>query len=183
MKLPTKRRVYKIRPPLHKAFSGSQGQATVEAAYLIPLLMLLILLLTQPIILLYNRMVMENAAAEACRLLATSTAQGAYAPDKYEGYIKRRLAAIPPIDIFHAHVGSKTWDIAMQGGEESASTEVRITNKLKPLPLLGWGTQLLGMCDVDGYLTQEVTVSLPTQPEWVWRDNSGGPADWVHNYD
>jgi Flp pilus assembly protein TadG len=172
-----------MKPLLKKTVRNTKGQATVEAAFLIPILMLLILLLCQPIILLYNRMVMESAATEACRLLATGTSQGAYTNDKYEGYVKRRLAAIPPIDIFHAHAGSKTWDILLTGQDSSQTTGVQITNKLKPLPLLGWGTQLLGMCDTDGYLTQEVKVSMPTQPVWAWQNSSGSPADWVHNYD
>jgi hypothetical protein len=162
---------------------GRGGQATVEAAYLIPLVFLLILLLCQPVILLYNRMVMENAAAEGCRLLATRTTMGAYSQDKYEGEIKRRLAAIPPVDIFHAHVGNKTWDIALSGDENSQSVSIRITNKLRPLPLLGWGSQLLGMCDAQGYLTQEVEATLPTQPGWVWNNSGGGPADWVRQWD
>jgi Flp pilus assembly protein TadG len=168
---------------LQTIVNNKRGQATVEAAFLIPILMLLLLMLCQPIIMLYNRMIMEDAASEACRLLATGTSQGAYSDDKYQGYVKRRLAAIPPIDIFHAHVGSETWDIQLNGNESSATSEVIITNKLKPLPLLGWGTQLLGMCDADGYLTQKVAVSMPTQPNWVWQNSNGGPADWVHNYD
>ncbi|MDR0888875.1 MAG: pilus assembly protein, partial [Coriobacteriales bacterium] len=94
---------------------ASRGQTTVEAAYLIPVLFLLLLLLCQPIIMLYTRMVMENAAGEACRLVATRTDMGAYTYEKYERYVKRRLAAIPPIDIFHAHVGAKTWDIELNG--------------------------------------------------------------------
>ncbi|MDR3037655.1 MAG: pilus assembly protein [Coriobacteriales bacterium] len=159
-----------------------RGQTTVEAAFLIPVLFLLLLLLCQPMILLYNHMVMQNAAAEGCRLLATKTAQGVYSDEKYEGYIKRRLAAIPPIDIFHAHTGAKTWDIQMTGDESSEQVSVRIVNKARPLPLLGWGSNLLGMTDAEGFLTQTVEVSLPTQPAWVWSGDAGGPADWVQQW-
>ena len=162
---------------------ASRGQATVEAACLIPLVFLLLLISCQPMIMLYNRIVMENAAAEGCRLLSSKTALGDYSEDKYQGYVKRRLAAIPPTDIFHAHVGSGTWNIVLSGDENSQSVSVAITNKLKPLPLLGWGTQLLGMCDEQGYLTQEVKSSMPTQPSWVWENGSGGPADWVQQWD
>jgi hypothetical protein len=164
-------------------FGSRQGQTTIEAAYLIPILLLLLLMLVQPAILLYNRMVMENAAAEACRLMSTATTQGAYSSDKYEGYVKRRLAAIPPLTIFHAHVGASTWDIELNGDEGSAQVSVRIVNKLKPLPLLGWGERLLGMCDSDGYLTQEVLVTMPTQPQWALQNGGPSPQDWVRNYE
>ena len=46
----------------------------MEAAVLIPVLFTALLLLLQPGILLYDRMVMQGAAAEGCRLLATKTA-------------------------------------------------------------------------------------------------------------
>ncbi|MDR3136873.1 MAG: pilus assembly protein [Coriobacteriales bacterium] len=160
-----------------------RGQTTVEAAYLIPLLLLLLLILIQPVIMLYNLMIMENAATEGCRLLATRTIQGAYSQDKYEGYVKRRLAAIPPMDIFHAHVGSTTWNIELMGDETNAEVGVRIINKLRPLPLLGWGEQLLGLCDSDGYLTQEVLATMPTQPSWASEGTSLDPERWVHSYD
>ena len=165
------------------ALRGSAGQTTVEAAFLIPVLFLLLLLLCQPMILLYNHMVMNSAASEACRLLATRTNMGVFSDDKYEGYIKRRLASIPPIDIFHAHVGAKPWEISMEGDENSPMVTVRIINRLKPLPLLGWGAELIGMCDADGYIVQTVEVSMPTQPEWVWSNSSGGPAQWTTQWD
>ncbi len=160
-----------------------QGQTTVEAAYLIPVLLVLLLLLLQPMILLYNRMVMENAAAEGCRLLATATSQGAYSHEKYEGYIKRRLAAIPPVEIFHLHASNCSWEIMLEGDENSSEVSVRIINRLKPLPLLGWGADLLGMTDADHNLVQEVEVTLPTQPEWTQGSGGNDPEGWVHAYD
>jgi hypothetical protein len=162
---------------------SQRGQGTVEAAFLIPLLFLLILMLCQPMILLYNRMVMENAAYEGCRLLATKTNQGTYSEDKYEGYIKRRLAAIPPIDIFHAHTGERSWEIWQEGDENAAVVTVRILNRVRPLPLIGWGAELLGMCDAQGYLTQEVEASGYPQPEWAQGGAAGTPQDWVGQWD
>lgn len=159
------------------------GQTTVEAAYLIPVLLLLILLLTQPIILLYNRMVMDNAAAEGCRLLATATTQGAYSTEKYEGYVKRRLASIPPIDIFHVHNSGCSWEITLEGDESSSEVSVHIVNRVKPLPLLGWGADFLGMTDANNNLVQETRVTMPTQPAWVAGSGGNTPEDWVHAYD
>jgi hypothetical protein len=159
-----------------------QGQGTVEAAFLIPILFLLMLMLCQPMILLYNRVVMENAANEGCRLLATKTNQGTYSEEKYEGYIKRRLAAIPPIDIFHVRTDERSWEIEQTGDETSATVAVRIINKVRPLPLIGWGTELLGMCDKRGYLTQEVEAVGLSQPKWVWDSGVGTPQDWVQQW-
>jgi hypothetical protein len=166
-----------------KILASRKGQGTVEAAFLIPILFLLLLMLCQPMILLYNRMIMENAANEACRLLATKTVQGSYSDDKYEGYIKRRLAAIPPVDIFHAHTGPQSWEIEQTGDESTPVVTVRIVNRLKPLPLLGWGAELLGMCDGQGYLTQEIVAQGQTQPDWVQNNGVGTPQDWVEQWD
>ncbi|MDR1185363.1 MAG: pilus assembly protein [Coriobacteriales bacterium] len=165
------------------ALRSRRGQGTVEAAFLLPILFLLLLMLCQPMILLYNRVVMENAASESCRLLVTKTQQGDYSDDKYEGYIERRLAAIPPIDIFHVSGEFRSWEIQQTGNENSALVSVRIVNRLKPLPLLGWGAELLGMCDDQGYLTQEVEAFGMTQPEWVFDSNAGTPQDWVEQWD
>ena len=162
-----------------RCISSRHGQATVEAAIMIPILFLLLLLLIQPAILLYNRMVMQNAAAEGCRLLSTRVDIANYSGDKYEGYVKRRLASIPPVDIFHAHTGSNTWEIELIGGETSNEVTVRITNHLKPLPLLDFGASLLHLTDAQGYLIQVVEVTMPTQPDWVWTNSKGGPADWA----
>ena len=48
-----------------------RGQSTVEGAFLIPVILLLLMLLIQPGILLYNRVVMQSAASEGCRLIST----------------------------------------------------------------------------------------------------------------
>ena len=49
------------------------GQSTVEAAFLLPVFLLVLGLLLQPAIILYDRCVMQSAAAEACRLVATTS--------------------------------------------------------------------------------------------------------------
>ena len=148
---------------------------------MIPLLFLLLLMMIQPGILLYNRMVMQNAAAEGCRLMATSTEVGSNSAEKYEGYVKRRLASIPPVEIFHAHVGSKPWDIVLIGGESSGEVTVRITNYVKPLPILDLGASLLKMTDAEGYIVQKVEVTMPTQPDWALQ-SEGGPAQWASQW-
>jgi hypothetical protein len=152
------------------------GQATLEAAFVIPVFCLLILMLCQPAILLYDRLVMESAAAEGCRLLATRTQVGAGAHDqeKYEGYVKRRLGSIPPIECFHLHDGSCSYEIVMSGDENSSEVSVSITNKLRLLPVMGLGARLLGKCGADRVYTQQVEVTMPSRPDWA----NGNPEDW-----
>jgi hypothetical protein len=114
-------------------------------------------------------MVMQNAAAESCRLLATKVAMGAHTQEKYEGYVKRRLAAIPPVDIFHIHGNRCSWNIHLQGDSDAERVSVRIENKVKPLPILNLGAAALGALDSQGNLTQVVQVETPTQPLWYGR--------------
>lgn len=166
-----------------KQHQYNKGQTTVEAAFLIPILLLLILMLIQPMILLYNRMVMENAAAEACRLLVTASPQDANSQEKYEGYVQRRLAAIPPVDIFHVHTSGCTWVITLEGDESSPEVSVSIENQVRPLPLIGWGASLLGMTNAEKCIVQKVTVTMPTQPDWVAGSGGNDPQGWVHAYE
>ncbi|MDR1015851.1 MAG: pilus assembly protein [Coriobacteriales bacterium] len=144
-----------------------KGQGTVEAACFIPLLFLLLLILCQPGILLYNHMVMQGAAAEGCRLLATKVDQGAYSDDKYRGYVKRRLAAVPPLALFHDHQEAADWQIDLLGDAQSRTVTVRIENKLRPLPVLSLFAAAIGQLDASGHLTQVVECHMPTQNDWV----------------
>ena len=95
----------------------ARGQSTVEAAVALPVVFLLVLLLVQPGIVLYDRMVMAGAAAEGCRLLATSDGDAATC----EEYVRRRLGAIPPLDVFHVHDSGCTWEVRCEGGGAAAS--------------------------------------------------------------
>lgn len=54
-------------------FRSESGQATLEAAFLLPVLLVVFGVFLQPMLLLYDRCVMQTAAAETCRMLATST--------------------------------------------------------------------------------------------------------------
>jgi hypothetical protein len=145
--------------------------------------MLLILLLCQPAILLYNRVVMENAAAEGCRLLASRADVGSFSGERYEAYIRHRLTAIPPSDIFHVETGLSAWDITLEGGEASGEVCVRIINRVRPLPLLGWGAEILGQTGAQGYLIQTVEARAPSQPSWVWANSFGTPQDWTTQWE
>lgn len=154
-----------------------KGQGTVEAAVAIPVLFLLLLLLLQPGIVLYDRLVMANAAAEGCRLLATATGDMA---GSCEAFVRHRLAAVPQHDCFHVHGGGCSWRIDLIGDESSPTTTVRIVNELRPLPLFDAGAKLLGMTNGNGNLEIEESVTLPAQPDWVASSELGlDPASWI----
>lgn len=154
------------------------GQATVEAAFALPVLMLMILLLVQPAIVLYDRMVMQAAAAEGCRLLATAQVEGATL-DRCEDYVRRRLSSVPQQDCFHVHGDDCSWDIQLESDSE-AGVLVRIENELKPLPLLDGASALLGLTNERGNLSIAVEVSMPAQPAWVASSESGAsPSAWI----
>lgn len=145
----------------------------MEAAFVIPVLFLLLLMLLQPGIVLYDRMVMKDAAAEACRLLATGSGEFGGAGSSCEAFIRHRLAAVPQHDCFHVHDGGCSWRIESTGGEDSETVTVSIANELKPLPLVGIGMSLMGATNGSGRLEIEESVTMPTQPSWVGNAPAG----------
>lgn len=157
-----------------------KGQGTVEAAVVIPVLFLLLLLLLQPGIVLYDYIVMRGAAAEACRLAAVSG--GVEDMSGCQDFLRNRLSAIPQHRLFHIHEGGCSWSIDIAGSEQSASTIVTIRNLVEPLPLCGSALGLLGATDGDGHLVIEAEEWAPTQPEWIAASAPGGPASWVEEW-
>lgn len=141
----------------------------MEAAFALPVLMVVLLLLLQPGIILYDRMVMQAAAADGCRLLATRTDALGSMDEACEAYVRHRLAAVPQQDCFHVHEGAAgcSWDIVCTGDERAQTVEVAIGNEVKPLPLLDAAATLLGMTNANGNLEVEVRVQAPTQPGWA----------------
>ena len=160
--------------------SDESGQATVEAALTIPVLFVAMLLLMQPGIVLYDHLIMGNAAAEGCRLLATRTdAQGSM-EGSCEAFVRHRLAAIPPHDCFHVHDGACSYRIEFSGDERTETVTVRIVNEVKPLPLFDGASVLLGMTNASGNLELEDSVTLPTQPDWAASTEKGlSPSEWI----
>ena len=154
-----------------------KAQSTVEAAFALPILMLLALLLVQPGILLYDRMVMASAASEGCRLYSTASSD---VSATCEDYIRRRLSAVPELDQFHVHSNGCTWKIAFGGGEGSQVSQVEISTEVKPLPLLGSGMRLLGLLNPSGNLVMKVNSTQKMQPDWISNSVEGqSPEMWV----
>ena len=159
---------------------SESGQGTLEAAITIPVLFVLMLLLIQPGIILYDRMVMSAAAAEGCRLLATKGDAVGSMERACEAYIRHRLASIPPHDCFHVHNGGCSWQIEFEGGEASSRATVRIKNEVHPLPLFDGASTLLGLTNARGNLEITVEASAPVQPAWVSSAPAGAsPSAWI----
>ena len=95
--------------------AGERGQATVEAAFLIPILFTVLLLSVQPGMVLYDRMVMQAAASDACRLAAVKTDAVGDSSQAVEAFVRHRLGAIPPVPCFHVHEGGCSWEVRARG--------------------------------------------------------------------
>lgn len=156
------------------------GQATVEGAFLIPVILLLLMLLIQPGILLYDRMVMSAAASEGCRLLATRPAGEYGAEAAYKGYVLNRLGAVPQQDNFHVHTSGCSWVVELTGDESTEQVGVSIETKVKPLPFFDFGAAALGLTDANGYFTQKVQAQRTVYSQWVQGNELGlNPEQWV----
>lgn len=153
--------------------SEACGQASVEAAACLPVLMLLLAMLLQPVFVLYTRSVMQQAAAEGVRVLVTREPGGAADDEACEAYVLRRLAAVPNMAAFHVG-GSDGWDVTVSGDAGSDEVSVEIEGRLRPLPLVGILARLLGEADGDEVVLR-VGVSERARPEWL----EGGYGDWI----
>lgn len=159
---------------------SQKGQGTVEAAVAIPVVLLLLLMLIQPGIVLYDRLVMANAAAEGCRLLATATDSQGDMRQSCEAFVRHRLAAVPQHECFHVHEAGCSWNIELIGDETSQEVTVRITNELRPLPLFDAGSRLLGLTNAAGNLELREEVTMQVQPGWVASSKLGlSPSSWI----
>ena len=149
--------------------SETRGQSSVEAALFVPVFMLLLALLLQPVFLLYTRASMQQAAAEGVRLLSTREGSGAATDDACVEYVKRRLAAVPDVPAFH----TGEWEVEVMG-DASGKASVKVVGHLRPLPLIGVLASALGEADGD-CVVLTVEASGGARPSWL----EGGYCDWV----
>lgn len=148
-----------------------RAQSTVEAAFLLPAFLVLVLLSLQPACLLYTRAVMESAAAETARLMTTSELEG---EDELKEFARRRLAAVPNVSIFHAG-GPLSWEIEVGRASVGALSTVSIAGDVKPLPVIGAFARAAGASSKNGALELKVEVSYRSRPEWL----EGDYASWI----
>ena len=147
------------------------GQATVEAAVLLPVLMLLVALLVQPVCVLYTRMVMRSAAAESARLLATSLSQA-----DVVSFALRRLEAVPEASLFHVG-GSGDWEVTVGVRDEGRVAVTEVCGHVRPLPLLGVVAYAMGEPDGGDVLLRE-RLTERVRPDWL----GGDYATWVSQW-
>lgn len=168
-------RFFTKRKLSQKPYVTQCGQSSVEAAYVIPVLLVLFLILMQPSILLYNHVVMRNAAAEGCRVLATiqESEKGAC-----EAFVLRRLGSIPDQENFHVHKAACSWEVELVGSETSAEVSVKIEQEVKLLPLLDGAARAFGAADENSCIRQSVEVKMPSKSSWVSSEGAN-PSDWV----
>ena len=166
--------IYKCRRTLFKFVSLQDGQATVEAAFLLPILFVVFGLLLQPVVLLYTRGVMNSAAAEGCRLSATATNNA-----DVESFVRRRLGLVPNLSLFH-NGGNASWKIECSCGKSDTYT-VAISHEATVLPLLGISAGLVAKMQDASTVKQEVNISLPVHAAW-YADEDKSASDWIKKW-
>ena len=154
----------------------------MEAAITIPALLLALLLLIQPGILLYTYLIMQSAAAETCRIVATESLLEKNM-DAVTNYAKRKLSAVPQQENFHVHDPLCTWDIYYEGDETTPGALVRITTEVKPLPFFDFGMAALGLLNENGNFTLKVVHETTSRSQWVQQNPIGSdPNQWIERW-
>lgn len=139
---------------------AERGQSTVEAAVVLPVLMLLFALLMQPVCVLYTRMLMRHVAFQTARVLATSADV-----ETSRSFALRRLRAVPEASLFHVG-GSSDWQVRLNRSPDARFCDVTIAGHVRPLPLFGVVAGALGRRDATGLLI-EVDVHERVRPDWL----------------
>lgn len=151
------------------------AQATVEAAFLLPTFLTLVLLALQPVCLLYTQAVMESAAAQTARLMVTADAES---DEACRAFALRRLAAVPDVSVFHAG-GPLSWDIELTCAEETGGqVGVTIAGTVRPLPIIGAFARAFGETNASGDVRLEVSVDYEGRPAWLEGDYETWIAMW-----
>lgn len=153
-----------------------RAQASVEAALLLPILMLLLVILLQPAFVLYTKAVMGQAAAEGARVLMTYEGTSNVSKEAVLSYVRRRLSAVPNVNVFHAG-GLEDWLIDLEGDAGSEKVSVTVEGSLKPLPLLGIVASMLGEAR-GNELVLKVKVTQIARPSWL----EGSYTTWVSEW-
>lgn len=145
---------------------------------MIPVIFLLILLLIQPGIILYDLTIMNSAASETCRLLATSNDEN---KNKIcEPFIRRRLSAIPQQDNFHVHSSGCSYKFEFEGNQNTETVSVNISNEVQPLPLIGFLSETIGLLNENKCFEVQAKSSQKVKPSWVQNSTAGSNPDyWV----
>ena len=161
----------------HEKWRGGAGQSTIEAAFLIPVIFVCLLVLIQPAILLVNKLVMEAAAYEGCRYALTCVETGEEG-DGVKSFVERRLRIFPRTRVIHC----PPWDIEVTRDYVEHEATVRISHVLEPLPLIGSEVLLWSDGYVDGLYHQEVKVTRKLRGDWM-SGRAEDPSVWVERWE
>jgi Flp pilus assembly protein TadG len=135
----------------------------VEAAVLLPALLIVLTMLVQPACYLYTRCVMQEAASEALRVAATDSSD-----DELEALVLRRLEAVPDFAIFH----DGDWEVSVERADGSAT--VTVSGRVKALPFFAPAVAVF-TGDASGSAPVTVTETAATAPGWL----SDSYSTWV----
>lgn len=141
---------------------------------LLPSFLILLLLMIQPVCLLYTRAVMESAASSAARIMTTS---GEDADEACRAFVLRRLQAVPNVSIFHEG-GPLSWDIEFGHANDEGVSRVKIRGVAKPLPILGAFVRAFAAGESQGNVAIEVEVLYASRPEWLEGDYETWISSW-----
>jgi len=144
------------RPPLRGRLRlrDDSGQAVAEAPIAIIALVALVILLLQPTILLYDRVIMNNAVAEAARVQVTEMDGGAQR-GHLAAFVERRLRTIPNNPYFR---NAKPTVTPIEAGDYVG---VKLTLSVRPLPVLGPAMSWLGKRGPSGEILIESQALAP----------------------
>ena len=160
---------------ISKSIKKQRGQATVEAAFIIPVAFIVLLALIQPGVILYDKMIMNAASAHMMRIATTLN------PDDYQEAIdvgKHYLKAIPDTPIFH----DGEWVISLEGNESEGCTSVEIIHKIQLFPLVAQAGNALGV--VQGDIYEMKSQATLCRQQWLIENNLGlEPSAWIKRWE
>ena len=160
-----------------KLFSQiKNGQSTIEAAFLIPIIFLCLLILIQPIVLLVNHFAMEAAAYEGCRYAATCNDLEADAAIK--NFVEKRLRIFPRVEVVHV----PPWNIKVEQDIENHEVSIGISHEVKPLPLVGSSILVLNSGFGTDFYHQEVKVRRTLHASWM-DEKPYEPKTWIERWE
>jgi len=123
-----------------RVLHDERGQALTEAPIIMVTICVLALILFQPVVTLYTKMVLGATAASLCRVVATdgassSGASGGSAGDRLlQTYAEGKIAGLPRGSAFQIP-GSLRLEVS--GDAHAETVSVRVSLNQKALPLLG----------------------------------------------
>ena len=150
-------------------FRSDQAQASIESAFILPLVFICMGLALQPLLYMYSKSLCTEAVEEGARY-AISVENDTYV----ERYVRRRLDAIPSIGILHKD-GDGDWNIEIV--RQSNSVAISLTGHMQELPILGLAAHLYLPHDAEGLLI-EAKAQAVSHPSW----REGSYEDWVEPY-